>query len=110
MAASKGELQTPVVLQISRKPLVVNRLILKGVWWSIDSTSPTAAFKIEDSTVYYPDREGEATFRYELNGDTLVIHFDSYDSNSIIVKIEGDTLVLHDSDSRNIDTLLRRSI
>jgi len=109
-AASKQESLAPNSPQVGNKPLVVDRSNLKGIWWPTDDSSPTAAFKIEDSTVYYPDQEGIATYHYDLRGDTLVIRLDGYDSYSIIEKATGDTLVLHRVNSRILDTLLRREI
>ena len=52
----------------------------------------SAAFQIKDSTIYYP--EDFAEYRYDISGDTIVVHRDDAVVRSIIVKATADSLVL----------------
>lgn len=69
---------------------------LKGIWWNaIEEDAPSASFKINDSTIYYPDQdEGQSVFRYQLKQDSLIVYFDGSTSISKIAKTKNDTLEL----------------
>ncbi len=82
---------------------------IKGVWWPTDTSAPTATFAIDDSTVFYPDQEGPSSFRYDLKSDTLVIHFETFSTVSIIDHLRNDTLIFHDNEDPAPDTLVRKS-
>ncbi|HEX9615438.1 MAG TPA: hypothetical protein VGA55_08015 [Bacteroidota bacterium] len=62
-----------------------------GIWWSPDMEQ-SAAFLINDSTIYYPDMFVE--YRYEINNDTLFVHRDDGIAASRIVRVTPDTLIL----------------
>lgn len=64
---------------------------IKGIWWSAEQPQ-SAAFQIKDSTIYFPDSFVE--FRYELKGDTLLLHRDDGDVRWIITRVTADTLVV----------------
>ncbi len=68
------------------------RNAIRGIWWSPDMFQ-TAAFRIDDSTIYYPDAFAE--FTYEVKGDSLLVFRDNGEiASSVIIKVSADTLIL----------------
>jgi hypothetical protein len=99
---------TATLEQRAKEQQIYKRSDVKGIWWPADTAAPTASYWIKDSTVYYPDEDGDPTFRYDLRGDTLVIHQDGLAWHWIIQKAIDDTLILHRPGSDMLDTLVRR--
>lgn len=67
------------------------RNAIHGIWWSPD-VYQSAAFQIKDSTIYYPDDFAE--YRYDISGDTIVVHRADAVLRSTIVKVTSDSLIL----------------
>jgi hypothetical protein len=73
----------------------VDKPKILGIWWnSNDKDAPHASFAINDSTIFYPDQEGQSEFKYQIKGDSLVIYFDGFVNSSKIDKLTGDLLEL----------------
>jgi hypothetical protein len=73
----------------------VEKSLILGVWWAADEKdAPTASFQINDSTIYYPDKEGKSEYKYKIKQDSLIFDMDGYISTSKIEKVCKDTLVL----------------
>jgi hypothetical protein len=69
-----------------------DRESILGIWWSPDMFQ-TAAFQINDSTIYYPDAFAQR--KYELKGDSLFISLeDGFVMRSAVIKVTADTLIL----------------
>ena len=75
---------------ISLTPSIDKSAIL-GIWWSPEMQQ-SAAFQIEDSTIYYPDQF--AQYKYALHNDSLFVFRDEGVGISVIVRVTADTLVL----------------
>ncbi|HEX9657741.1 MAG TPA: hypothetical protein VGB89_12610, partial [Bacteroidota bacterium] len=75
---------------ISLTPSIDKSAIL-GIWWSPEMQQ-SAAFQIEDSTIYYPDQFAQYT--YVLRNDSLFVFRDEGVGISVIVRVTADTLVL----------------
>ena len=67
------------------------RDLMQGIWWSPD-VYQSAAFQIKDSTIYYPDDFAE--YRYNISGDTIVVHRADAVLRSTIIKATSDSLIL----------------
>jgi hypothetical protein len=73
----------------------MNENDLIGVWWDAnDKEAPSATFMITDSTIFYPDQEGQSYFKYQIKNDSMSIYFNEYQSISKIEKLTMDTLIL----------------
>ncbi len=72
-------------------PLKINKSTLLGIWWSPEMQQ-SAAFQIEDSTIYYPDEF--AQYRYVFRNDSLFVFRDESVTISVIARVNADTLVL----------------
>jgi len=74
-------------------PLVqrIDKTSILGIWWSPEMEQ-TAAFQIEDSTIYYPDQF--AQYPYDLRHDTILVFREEGVLVSLVVRITPDTLVL----------------
>ncbi|MFZ4726856.1 MAG: hypothetical protein ACOYMD_15590 [Paludibacter sp.] len=72
---------------------VVKELI--GVWWNAsEKDAPTASFQVKENTIYYPDREEQSEFKYQIEKDSLIIFFNGFVSSSKISKLRNDSLEL----------------
>ena len=70
----------------------IRRSAIRGIWWSPEMYQ-SAAFQINDSTIYYPDDFKE--YRYSLSADTILIYRDDGSIfRSVILRATPDTLIL----------------
>jgi len=70
----------------------IQRSTIQGIWWSPEMYQ-SAAFQINDSTIYYPDDFKE--YRYSLSADTILIYRDDGSIfRSVILRATPDTLIL----------------
>ena len=68
---------------------------LIGIWWNAsEKDAPTASFQITENTIYYPDREEQSEFKYQIEQDSLIIYFNGFVSSSRINKLTNDSLEL----------------
>lgn len=75
--------------------LTIDKSKLLGVWWnSNEKDAPHASFAINDSTIFYPDQEGQSEFKYQIKNDSLVIYFEDFVNTSHIDKLTYDLLEL----------------
>ena len=72
-------------------PASSRRDSILGIWWS-PTMEQSAAFLINDSTIYYPDMFEE--YRYEISRDTIFVHREDGIAASRIVRLTSDTLIL----------------
>jgi hypothetical protein len=70
---------------------IIGQAPIKGIWWSPEQYQ-SAAFQIKDTSIYYPDMLVE--YRYELNGDRLLVYRPEGVASSYIVQATADTLIL----------------
>ena len=86
------------ISKVDTKPLTVvadNNPNLKGIWWDAnEKDAPTASFVINETTIFYPDQEGNSEYKYVVKHDSMIFYFDSYTSVSKIIKSNNDTLEL----------------
>ncbi len=88
-----------------QKSLTDNQVVkeLIGVWWNpSEKDSPTASFQIKENTIYYPDREEQSEFKYQIEQDSLIIYFNGFVSSSKISKLRNDSLELITDGERSL--------
>ena len=88
-----------------QKSLTDNQVVkeLIGVWWNAsEKDSPTASFQIKENTIYYPDREEQSEFKYQIEQDSLIIYFNGFVSSSKISKLRNDSLELITDGERSL--------
>ncbi len=69
----------------------IARSAIHGIWWS-PQMFQSAAFRISDSTIYYPDDFKE--YKYSLSSDTILIYREDGVLRSFIRRATPDTLIL----------------
>ena len=80
---------------------LVGQAPIKGIWWSPDLYQ-SAAMVIKDSSIYYPDMFTE--YRYELNGDSLLVYRPEGVASSYLVSATADTMILSTMGQQQIYT------
>jgi hypothetical protein len=73
--------------------MVVKREDILGAW--TDDTAANAAFDIQADSIFYVD--AMETYPYELEEDSIIIHFSDYDFRGKI-SVNKDTLVITEAD------------
>ena len=76
---------------------LLNKKIL-GIWWSTDTSAPSAAFEISKNNVFYVDQMKYC--RYKIEDDSIKINYEKAWNESYLIKFIGlDTLILINNNS-----------
>ncbi|MDQ3143064.1 MAG: hypothetical protein M3Q56_12545 [Bacteroidota bacterium] len=94
---------TEVKKQIDPVKLPLKSENLQGSWQFFKAANPS--FKINQQKIQFLEDENQSEFDYSIHGDSIIIHFPTYDYAYRVLLYEGDSLKF--IDEANVNTYFK---